>query len=152
MTVNSGHAQKFANQYGGSLKGLKAGTAAFDKAWKAEASKNPDKFKQAQHKYIENSHYAPAYNAFASVTGIKNPHPAIQNAIWSIGVQHGTGGARTLFKNAGVKQGDSNATILKKLYNERMKVDKYFKKSPQNIKNSVKKRFQNELNDALKML
>lgn len=72
--------------------------------------------------------------------------------IWSIGVQHGAGGAFTIFKNAGVKSGMSWEDVLKKVYNERMKVNIYFKSSPQNIKNSVKNRFQRELNDALSML
>ena len=154
LTTNSGHAQKFANQYGGALKGLKAGTTAFDNAWKAEAKKNPDKFMKAQHDYIAQSHYQPASNAFKSVTGIdvsKMPL-GVQNMIWSIGVQHGTGGARNIFKSAGVNKNDSPATILKKVYNERMKVNVYFKNSPQNIKNSVLNRFKKELADALKQI
>ena len=152
LTTNSGHAQKFASSYGGSLKGLKAGTTAFDNAWKAEAKKNPEKFKQAQHDYVAQTHYQPAANAFKSVTGIdagKMPL-GVQNMIWSIGVQHGTGGARNIFKNAGVKSGDSASTIIKKVYNERMKVNIYFKSSPQNIKNGVLNRFKNELQEALK--
>lgn len=152
LTTASGHATKFANQYGGALKGLKAGTSAFDKAWKAEASKNPEAFKQAQHNYIRQTHYQPAANAFKSVTG-KNPETAplgVANMIWSIGVQHGTGGARNIFKSAGVKSSDSWDTIIKKVYAERSKVDKYFKSSPSNIKQSVYNRFQSEMKEALK--
>ena len=155
LTKNSGHAQKFANSYGGSLKGLTAGSSAFDKAWKAEAEKNPQAFAKAQHDYIAKTHYEPALNAFQSTTGIKKQNQlplAVQNAIWSIGVQHGTGGARNLFKNAGIKSSDSPEQILTKLYNERMKVGKYFSGSSKEIQASVKKRFQNELNDALKQL
>lgn len=154
LTTASGHASKFANQYGGALKGLKAGTTAFDNAWKAEAKKDPEKFKQAQHEYIRNTHYQPAANAFKSVTGI-NPETTplgVQNALWSIGVQHGTGGARTIFKNAGIKQGDSAETIINKLYNERSKVNVYFKSSPKNIQQSVYNRFQNEKREALKQI
>ena len=154
MTVNSGHAQKFAKQYGGSLSGLKAGTAAFDAAWKKEASANPSKFKQAQHSYIATQHYQPAVNAFKSTTGIdvaKAPI-GIQNMIWSIGVQHGAGGARNIFKNAGVKKGDSWASIINKVYAERSKVNIYFKSSSQQIKNSVYNRFQNEKKEALKQI
>ncbi|KUF37452.1 hypothetical protein [Lysinibacillus sp. F5] len=154
LTTASGHAQKFANQYGGALKGLKAGTAAFDKAWKAEASKNPEKFQAAQHDYAKQTHYDPAASRFQKATGIdpsKVP-AAIQDMIWSIGVQHGAGGAFTIFKNAGVKSGMSWENVLKRVYNERMKVNVYFKSSPQNIKNSVLNRFKKELNDALSML
>lgn len=154
LTTNSGHAQRFANSYGGSLKGLKAGTAAFDKAWKAEASKNSAKFQAAQHNYIKTNHYDPAANRFKQITGIDpNKMPkAVQDMIWSIGVQHGAGGAANIFRSAGIKPGMNPQTILTRTYNERMKVDKYFARSPQNIKNSVKNRFSKELKDALAML
>ena len=155
LTANSVHAQKFANKYGGALKGLKVGSSAFDTAWKNEAEKNPDKFKQAQHQYIAQAHFQPALNAFKSTTGIKNTEKmpiAVQNMIWSIGVQHGAGGARNVFKNSGVKSSDSWETMIKKVYAERSKVNTYFKSSPQNIKNSVYNRFQKEMNDALKQL
>ena len=154
LTKNSGHAQKFANQYGGRLKGLTAGTAAFDAAWKAEAKANPQGFLAAQHNYIKTNHYQPAASAFQKTTGI-DPNKAplgIQNMIWSIGVQHGAGGARSIFSRAGVKKGDSWETILKKVYAERSRVDVYFKSSTKDIKASVKNRFQKELQDALKQL
>lgn len=136
------------------MKGLKAGTAAFDKAWKAEASKNGAKFNNAQHAYIQRNHYEPAAKRFQTATGINpNSQPkAVQDMIWSIGVQHGAGGANTIFKNAGVKPGMSAQAILTRVYNERMKVGKYFSGSPKNIQNSVLSRFKRELNDALKMV
>lgn len=154
LTTASGHATKFAQQYGGALSGKKAGTAEFDKAWKAEASKNPDKFKQAQHAYIQQAHYQPAVNAFNKVTGLNASKMSlgVQNMLWSIGVQHGAGGTRNIVANAGIKKGDSDATIIRKVYNERSKVDKYFKSSPANIKKSVYNRFQNEMKEALKQV
>ncbi len=154
LTTASGNAQKFANQYGGKLKGLKAGTQAFDNAWKAEAQANPDKFLTAQHAYIYSTHYLPTANKFKSTLNIdpSSRSKAVQDVIWSIGVQHGSGGANSIFKNAGIKMSDNDETIIRKLYAERMKVDKYFKSSSQSIKNSVRNRFQRELNDALAML
>lgn len=154
LTTNSGHAQKFANQYGGALKGLKAGTTAFDNAWKQEAAKNPNAFATAQHNYVKNTHYAPAASKFKATTGI-DPSAAplaVQNMIWSIGVQHGAGGANTIFKNANISKGMTWETIISKVYNERSKVDKYFTSSPKNIKQSVYNRFQKEKSDALSML
>lgn len=154
LTVNSGHAQKFAQAYGGALKGLKAGTTAFDNAWKKEASSNSAKFQQAQHNYIAQNHYQPAVSALKKATGIdaSKYSSALQNVIWSIGVQHGAGGASSIFKNAGIKPNMSEKTIIERLYAERSKVNVYFKNSPQNIKNSVYNRFQSELQGALKML
>lgn len=154
LTTTSGHAQKFANSYGGALKGLKAGTTAFDNAWKSEASKNSKAFNNAQHNYIQSNHYEPAANRFQSITGIKldTMPKAVKDMVWSIGVQHGAGGAATIFKNSGVKAGMKAASIITNVYKERMKVDKYFSSSPKNIKNSVLKRFRNEMQDALNML
>lgn len=77
---------------------------------------------------------------------------AVKDMIWSIGVQHGAGGAANIFKNSGVKAGMNAASIITNVYQERMKVNKYFSSSPQNIKNSVLKRFRNEMQDALSML
>lgn len=72
--------------------------------------------------------------------------------IWSIGVQHGAGGARSIFANAGVKSSDSWETVIKKVYSERSKVNIYFKSSSSQIKNSVYNRFQNEMKEALKQI
>jgi hypothetical protein len=154
MTTASGHATSFANSYGGSLAGKKAGTSAFDKAWKAEYARNPKKFEQAQHAYIENKHYKPALSSANKATGINfsNYPKAVRDMIWSIGVQHGAGGTSNVFRNAGIRKGDSPATIIRKVYTERMKVNKYFSSSSQAVKNGVLNRFRKEMQDALKML
>lgn len=154
LSTNSGNAQKFANQYGGSLAGKKAGTAAFDAAWKAEAKKNPKAFEAAQHAYIEKTHYQPAANQFKKITGIDpaTQPKAIQDMIWSIGVQHGSGGAASIFKNAKISKAMTAETIVKRVYGERMNVNKYFSSSPVSLRNNVKSRFQKEMNDALGML
>lgn len=154
LTTASGNAQKFANQYGGSLAGKKAGTAAFDAAWKAEAKKNPKAFEAAQHAYIQKTHYQPAANQFKKITGIDpaTQPKAIQDMIWSIGVQHGSGGAASIFKNAKISKAMTAETIVKRVYGERMNVNKYFSSSPVSLRNNVKARFKKEMNDALGML
>ena len=154
LSTTSGNAAKFAAGYGGSLKGKKPGTAAFDAAWRAEAKKNPKGFQAAQHKYIENTHYKPTVVNIKKKTGFDvSKYPkAVQDAVWSMGVQHGAGGAASIFRNSGVKNGMSAEQVLRKVYGERMKTHIYFKSSPKNIQNSVRNRFQGELNDALKML
>lgn len=154
LTVNSGSAQKFADWYGGALKGKKAGTSAFDKAWKAEAAKNPTKFAQAQHKYITEAFYYPAVKSVKKATGVditKYPK-AVQDVLWSTAVQHGVGGAVAVFKNAGIKSGMNAKEIINRIYNERSKVDKYFANSSSKVKQSVKNRFAQERKDALRML
>lgn len=154
LTTKSGNAQKFANSYGGALKGKKVGTKAFDDAWKAEAKKNPTKFNQAQHEYILGTHYTPAAKKIMSSVGMNaDKHSkALQDVIWSMSVQHGSGGAANIFKAAGIKKGMSDEQIIRALYKERSKVDKYFASSPPSTRANVKKRFQQELQDALNML
>jgi hypothetical protein len=133
LTKNSGHAQAFAYSYGGKLKGKTPGTKAFDAAWKAEFAANPTKFTDAQHDYIQDKHYKPAVSAAQKATGINfaGQPKAVQDMLWSIGVQHGAGGTGSIFRNAGIKKSDSSETIIRKVYAERMKVDKYFSSSPQ---------------------
>jgi hypothetical protein len=154
LTKNSGHAQAFAYSYGGALKGKSPGTKAFDAAWKAEFKANPTKFTDAQHDYIQDKHYKPAVAAAQKASGINlsGQPKAVQDMLWSIGVQHGAGGTSSIFKNAGLKKGDSSETIIRKVYAERMKVSKYFSSSPKKLQQQQVTRFQNEMKDALAML
>lgn len=154
LTVNSGNAQKFADWYGGALKGKKAGTPAFDKAWKVEVAKNPEKFAKAQHDFIAKTHYYPAVDKVKNATGLDvTRYPkAVQDVLWSTAVQHGVDGAVKVFKNAGIKPGMNAKEIINRVYNERSKIDKYFASSSSNVKQSVKKRFEQEKMDALRML
>ena len=72
--------------------------------------------------------------------------------LWSTAVQHGVDGAVKVFKNAGIKPGMNAKEIINRVYNERSKVDKYFASSSSKVKQSVKKRFEQEKMDALRML
>lgn len=130
------------------------GSSGFDSAWKALAKNYGQQFDQMQHGFIKSTHYDPAYTSIKNTTGldVSKYSPALQNVLWSVATQHGAGGAQKVFKNAGVKMGMSEAEIIKRVYNERSKVDKYFSRSSQSIKNSVYRRFQSELDDALAML
>lgn len=130
------------------------GTSGFDKSWKALATNHASAFGSIQHEFIKKSHYSPAASKMSSLTGIdpNKRSSALQNVVWSVGVQHGSGGASGIFKNAGISNKMSDADIIKRIYNERMKVDIYFRSSPSSTKASVKKRFANELKDALAML
>lgn len=128
------------------------GSSGFDQAWKQLAAADPE-FGELQHRFIKQSHYDPVVqNLRGYGVDINQRSSALQNVIWSIGVQHGSGGASNLWRNAGIKSNMSDREIITRLYNERMKVDKYFSRSSASIKASVKRRFQNELQDALRML
>lgn len=137
-----------------SLKGKTPGTQAFNQAWKNLASKHPQEFEKLQHDFIKQSHYTPVVKKVNADLGlnIDTRSTALQNVVWSMGVQHGSNGASNIFKAAGIKKGMSDREIIQRLYTERMKVDKYFARSSTQIKYSVKQRFQNEMKDALSML
>lgn len=151
FSTTSGSAKNFAKSYGGALAGLTPGTKAFDNAWKAEAKKNPAKFEKAQHDYIAKNFYKPGLASIKKRTGVDlSGYPkAIQDVVWSVAVQHGQAGAGAVFKAAGIKKGDSPATIINKVYNVRKN---FFKGSSKSIQNSVAKRFERERQDALRML
>jgi hypothetical protein len=137
-----------------SLAGKSVGSTSFNNSWKALASNDPTGFDKVQHDFIQQSHYDPVVSKVKSGIGLNlnTRSAALQNVVWSMGVQHGSGGAYKLFRNAGIRPSMSDQEIINRLYNERMKVDKYFSRSSSSIKASVKRRFQSELKDALAML
>lgn len=73
------------------------GSEAFTAAWRRIAAREPDAFAQAQHDFIERSHYRPAVAAVLRQTGLDLDarHAAVRDVAWSVAVQHG-GAARIL--------------------------------------------------------
>lgn len=138
------------------FEGKKPGSAEFDKAWKDLASKEPEFFDRLQHNYIQSTHYAPAVNKVEKATGlnIADRSAAIQDVLWSTSVQHGSGGAATIFKNAGITDNMTDAEIIIRIYRERSANDgkKYFPSSSDAVRKGVVNRFKSELSDALKMI
>jgi peptidoglycan hydrolase-like protein with peptidoglycan-binding domain len=67
------------------------GTDAFAKIWKAIAAKEPDKFGDAQHEFIERTHYRPAVTQVLGNThfDLNLRCDAVRDACWSVAVQHG---------------------------------------------------------------
>jgi hypothetical protein len=82
------------------------GSAAFSAAWKAIAAREPDAFAEAQHAFIERTHYRPAVATVRAKTGcdLDARHPAVRDATWSVAVQHG--GAATILA-AGIARADT---------------------------------------------
>lgn len=67
------------------------GSAAFSNNWRAVAADEPDAFGEAQHAFIERTHYRKAVDIVLSQTGLDldSRHQAIREATWSVAVQHG---------------------------------------------------------------
>jgi hypothetical protein len=67
------------------------GSAPFSAAWAAVAARDPVAFGEAQHAFIERSHYRPAIAAVKARTGLDLDRraDAVRDACWSCSVQHG---------------------------------------------------------------
>jgi cell wall-associated NlpC family hydrolase len=130
------------------------GSSGFTSAWKALASSDEKGFGEAQRAFIGQSHYKPAADKIMAKTGIdvSKRSQAVQEVAWSTGVQHGAGGASSLWSNAGVSSEMSDEQIIKAVYAERKKVGKYFGSSTSQVQQSVLNRFNNEEKDVLGFL
>lgn len=131
------------------------GSRAFDAAWKQVAATNKN-FAQYQQDFAKKSYYDPAAQSVLKNTGldVNKRSQAVQAAIWSTSVQHGSGSVQRIIKAAGITPSMTDEQILRRIYTERGANNgaKYFKSSPKNIQVAVANRFKNELQDALNML
>lgn len=67
------------------------GGAEFSAAWKAIARREPVRFRDAQHAFIERTHYRRAVGRVKARMGIDldERRDAVREAVWSVAVQHG---------------------------------------------------------------
>ena len=124
----------------------------FDTAWISIALSDKDKFIKLQQACIKENYYDTAAQALKSKYGfdISDKGQALKESLISTVVQHGVGGTLSLFSKLNLKNSDGN--IINDLYNERQKVDIYFRSSSQAVKQSVYNRFTKEKQDMLNLL
>ncbi len=147
----------------GGFTAARNGDPSFKGAWRSLAA-NPD-FPGVEHAFIRATHYDPFLRRLRGDDGddgkiglnLTERSFALQNVAWSTAVQHGS--ANSIFKNAlaGEAIDDSvpqptDETIIRKVYAERSKVDQYFSRSTEKVKQNVLDRFKKELPDALELL
>jgi hypothetical protein len=70
--------------------------------------------------------------------------------LWSTAVQHGVNGSVNVFSKVNLNGSDKE--IINGVYNERQKVNQYFRSSSVDVRKSVYNRFNRERQDALNML
>lgn len=123
--------------------------------WKAIAKEQPERFEQLQETFIRKTHYDPALAAIGERTKL-NPDslsPAMREVVWSTAVQHGPNGAARIFEQADGMSGKADASYERKLitnvYNIRVG---QFGSSSSQVRESVRNRFNQEKQLALKML
>jgi RHS repeat-associated protein len=163
--VTGGRVKEFLNSPEGAswkneFAGLTPGSEAFSEVWRNVASRSPEAFANAQHAFIERTHYNVAKANLAKTIGlnIDERSAALRDVVWSTAVQHGP--RNEVFQNAlsGKNIAElSDEQIITAVYSERglEKGDalKYF--SWANTKAAqapLVNRFKNEMQDALKML
>ncbi|MHB9941468.1 vgrg protein [Clostridium sporogenes] len=124
----------------------------FDAAWKSIASQNKDRFLKVQQNYVKANFYDTVAQSLKSKFDfdISKRSNALKESLWSTVVQHGVGGATSIFSKLNLNNNDSN--IINDLYNERQNVNVYFRSSSPEIRQSVYNRFTREKQDMLSML
>ena len=147
---------KWSDQF----EGMQAGTKEFSEKWKETAAENAEEFEKAQHEYIKETHFNPLANKVKEGTGldVSKRSKALQEAIWSVSVQHG---GNTGLVNKSLSGMDANAMndkdILTAINKERTKETSsgelaYFESSSTNVQAGLRKRFTNEHQDQQNLL
>lgn len=124
----------------------------FDATWTGIAASNKDGFLKLQQDSIKQNYYDVAALALNTKYGfdISKKSDALKESLLSTAVQHGVSGTLSVFSKLNLNKSDGN--IIKDLYNERQKVNVYFKDSSAAVKQSVYNRFTNEKQAMLNML
>jgi hypothetical protein len=148
--------------------GLTPGSDEFSARWRALAVEAPRAFFEAQHAFIEKTHFAPLVRRVRLASGldvIRRSH-ALQDAVWSTAVQHGPNSL--VMKRALAALGwidvlppddlDGDRRLIGAIYAERgrKRADgrlAYFPRvTSRRVQQSLADRFANEERDALAML
>lgn len=135
---------------GGGAHGLDSGSKEGPTVdvWKKFASKDKEGFNNLEHEFIKTKHYDPALNGLpGDIRQAVENDRGLQEALWSSAIQHGPGGARSIFKEAWKKTGGKGGEdFIKAIYSIR---GTKFPSSTQKVRTSVQNRFKEEVGIAL---
>lgn len=116
----------------------------FAKKWKELASSGA--LKNSEHAFIKKTHYDAAYQKLSdSARKMVDNNPALQEALWSTSVQHGAGGASSIFNKT---YNESPETYISNIYAER---GTKFGSSTPSVQQAVRNRFEKESQLVLQM-
>lgn len=182
LSTAAGRPQEFlANEgarWAAEFAGQRAGTPEFSRTWRNVAAREPEAFQQAQHDYIERTHYDPqaerveqrttvaGADGGVAVAGVDlSQHSrALQNVAWSTAVQHGprsniVADAIRDVRASGIQDWDPgfDRAVINAVYDERGRVDRngelvHFSSNSARVQQGVAERFVNERADALAAL
>jgi hypothetical protein len=147
---------------------LRPGSEEFTARWRAVAAEAPEAFFEAQHAFIERTHFAPLVRRIRLASGfdITSRSHALQDAVWSTAVQHGPNSLvmkRALAALGGIHalppdDLDGDRRLIAAIYAERgrKRADgrlAYFPRvTSDRVQRSLADRFASEERDALAML
>lgn len=125
--------------YNAEFQGVHPASSEFDAIWKRLATEHPVEFENDQYEFIKTTHYNPVERA-AKPMGFDTNNLGVQEALFSIGVQHG--GYKTILREALILKAQGQ-TQIEALYNARKA---YVNKLSlnQQIKNALQKRYDTE--------
>lgn len=132
--------------YAERLQGMRVGSAEFNRAYKAIASEDAQGLEAAQKAYYTRTHYEPLV-AHARTKGLDVEDRGVQEALFSIGVQHG--GARKIVDAAMRRGGATPEEQIRALYAARTEYVRGLGTLPDDTKASVLNRYVREERDAL---
>lgn len=136
---------------------------AMPEAWKRIAAREPERFESLQHGFIMQTHFDPALNKVAELTGIDLSalSGTMQEVLFSTAVQHGPSGAGKIVARAMARVGEENLTsnnkakaekaeemLIRQVYDIRAG---QFGSSTGQVQAAVKNRLNSEMGAALKM-
>ena len=125
---------------------------SFPDVWKKIAAQDPKGFDKLQHDFIQKTHYDPAARELMKLGfNINEQSAAMKDVLWSTSVQHGSGGAVSIFSKAIKELGVSASPekLISKIYQER---GTKFASSKEGVQKSVLNRFAEESKIALASL
>lgn len=171
LATNMGRPQEFlANEgsaWAGEFAGAAPGSASFSATWRDIAAREPQAFGDAQHGFIQRTHYDVQVDRVERNVGIdlSARSPAVQDVVWSTAVQHGPASnvvTRALgnVDASGLTPDDGIAydrALIDAVYAERGRRDDngnlaYFSGSSAAVQAGVAQRFVDERADAVAML
>lgn len=144
LSLNTGTLRRFLNWSGFDkvFQGMLLASDKFDNTWIALCS--TDAFVLAQHEFIRETHYEPL-RKYATVLDIPD-HPAINEALWSMSIQHGKAS----------KIVDKAHDMLKDVYTTKECIQCLYQARCDYVDAlgmpNLKKRYASELKDVLGML
>lgn len=124
--------------------------------WRRIAKADGQHFSDLQHEFIKQTHFMPAAEKLAALTGIdlRSEGGVLGQVLWSTAVQHGASGSVRIFAEAldaikGASAGNFDMSLIKEIYKTR---GKQFSSSTPRVQAAVQDRFSREMELALNML